>query len=415
MTATMKWVAVLLLCLIAGAVSARPIPPLGTGHTAVLPGFYVSPSGSDANPGTLAQPFLTPAKCAATLKSAAAKTCYFRAGTYTLAAQIVVGSGESYLGYPYDAAQSAIVDTTGLSSQHGIVCTTGCQNVVVQNLTINGEPQLSTYSALFFSGGFNGIYIQSNLLQDTTCARNKVFAQFFNGSNLYIRGNTISGCAAGSGGTSDTISAVWNTGSAYSGVTISDNVVSGCNRFCVELSAQSGSKDLVHIDRNTFTNWDGGATSGTCSPAGSAAIAAVSDVGPTASAGTHWGNTFAAASGDKTCTWADELAAGNTSVEQNTLSYAGTGFIIGVNAGTEIENNTMTLLTSGVPTSWTTQRSFDQDGGYNSTEWIGSNTINSGSVTGCPGSGTPGYCGLGFNAYGAQPAVHQPSPIYPPG
>ena len=49
-----------------------PPPPVGV--------FYVSPTGSDSNPGTMTQPFLTIQKCATSVGSGS--TCQVRAGTY---------------------------------------------------------------------------------------------------------------------------------------------------------------------------------------------------------------------------------------------------------------------------------------------------------------------------------------------
>lgn len=45
--------------------------------------FYVSPTGSDSNPGTRVSPFLTLAKCQLAMQSGT-KTCYFRAGIYSV-------------------------------------------------------------------------------------------------------------------------------------------------------------------------------------------------------------------------------------------------------------------------------------------------------------------------------------------
>ena len=42
--------------------------------------YFVAPNGSDTNPGTISQPFLTIQKCASTVASGS--TCYLRAGTY---------------------------------------------------------------------------------------------------------------------------------------------------------------------------------------------------------------------------------------------------------------------------------------------------------------------------------------------
>jgi hypothetical protein len=57
---------------------AEPVPPIGDPTMAQ---YYVSPSGSDSNPGTIDKPWKTPAKAAATAK--AGDTVLFRAGSYS--------------------------------------------------------------------------------------------------------------------------------------------------------------------------------------------------------------------------------------------------------------------------------------------------------------------------------------------
>ena len=48
--------------------------------------LYVSPSGSDSNPGTISQPFATPQKAFSVMASG--DTIYLRGGTYNLSAQL---------------------------------------------------------------------------------------------------------------------------------------------------------------------------------------------------------------------------------------------------------------------------------------------------------------------------------------
>lgn len=52
----------------------------GGGGTTSTVSYYVAPNGSDSNPGTITQPFLTIQKCATTFASGSA--CQIRAGTY---------------------------------------------------------------------------------------------------------------------------------------------------------------------------------------------------------------------------------------------------------------------------------------------------------------------------------------------
>jgi hypothetical protein len=96
--------------------------------------FYVSPKGSDRNPGTLSLPFLTPAKCQSAMERASSKTCYLRAGTYKLSATLPLtssDSGETWQYYPSDGVDTAILNGddslgTGISIERSA------------NVTING-------------------------------------------------------------------------------------------------------------------------------------------------------------------------------------------------------------------------------------------------------------------------------------
>ncbi|MBF0457090.1 MAG: hypothetical protein HQK99_04260 [Nitrospirae bacterium] len=52
----------------------------GFAASAYAANYYVATNGSDSNPGTISQPFLTIQKCAST--AASGSVCYIRAGTY---------------------------------------------------------------------------------------------------------------------------------------------------------------------------------------------------------------------------------------------------------------------------------------------------------------------------------------------
>ena len=72
---------------LAALLAAGALTGLGLGEgRAAAADYYVSPTGSDSNPGTMAQPFLTVQKGAAT--GVAGDTVWFRAGTYKSSKQI---------------------------------------------------------------------------------------------------------------------------------------------------------------------------------------------------------------------------------------------------------------------------------------------------------------------------------------
>ena len=117
------------------------------------PGFNVSTSGNDANPGTLAAPFATFAKAQAAMQaSSTIKTTYVRGGTYTPSA-VVVGGGpttaaiyltpadnsETWSYYPGDGDSTAVINgraTQGCLNSSGL--TYGLWIEGGSNITVNG-------------------------------------------------------------------------------------------------------------------------------------------------------------------------------------------------------------------------------------------------------------------------------------
>jgi hypothetical protein len=85
--------------------------------------FYVSPSGSDANPGTLAAPWRTLAKAMATLT--AGQTAYLRAGTYQEATNVSCSSSYNALTWSRSGTASAPITIAGYpGEEHQVVVKT---------------------------------------------------------------------------------------------------------------------------------------------------------------------------------------------------------------------------------------------------------------------------------------------------
>src|SRR5215472_7105606 len=81
------------------------VPGSGSALIPVIPlppGYFVAVSGSDANPGTIGQPFATIQKAITTIVNAGVgsqqRTIYVRGGTYSFASQSSVGlcSGSTF-------------------------------------------------------------------------------------------------------------------------------------------------------------------------------------------------------------------------------------------------------------------------------------------------------------------------------
>jgi parallel beta-helix repeat protein len=123
--------------------------------------FYVAPTGSDTNPGTLAQPWGTLRHAVAQLR--AGDTLYLRGGTYTGAANVIdsqtasVPSGTSWAsavtiaGYPGEVA--AMQPPNNMSA---IRLTTGAPHYLVfQDFEIN----MTNNTVVAHSGGADGVYV----------------------------------------------------------------------------------------------------------------------------------------------------------------------------------------------------------------------------------------------------------------
>jgi Ca-dependent carbohydrate-binding module xylan-binding/Right handed beta helix region len=108
----------------------------GAGTTPSGAGFYVSPTGSDSNPGTLAAPFATLAKAQQAMEGSSTKTTYVEGGTYHLTSTLTLTSadnGESWDYYPASGVDSAIL--TGGGSLTTMI-ELGANNVTIDGLTI---------------------------------------------------------------------------------------------------------------------------------------------------------------------------------------------------------------------------------------------------------------------------------------
>jgi hypothetical protein len=100
--------------------------------------FYVSPSGSDGNAGTLAAPFKTLTQAKAAMRASSTnKTAYLRSGTYPLSATLSLGvadNGETWQTYPSDPVDSAVLDGGSAQGVNGIVINGG-SNITIAGMT----------------------------------------------------------------------------------------------------------------------------------------------------------------------------------------------------------------------------------------------------------------------------------------
>ncbi len=170
--------------------------------------YYVSTSGNDNNPGTMAVPFRTISK-AATVATAGA-TVYVMGGVYneyvTLANSGTMGSPITFQSYP---GQTAIIDGTGLavSGTKGLVTISGARSYI----TVSGFEIRNLSSAsgvpcgVYISGSGTGVQIQNNLIHNivTTKGTGNACGLFAYGtsqtpiSGLVVNGNELNNLQTG--------------------------------------------------------------------------------------------------------------------------------------------------------------------------------------------------------------------------
>lgn len=161
--------------------------------------YYISTTGSDSNPGTLAQPFLTLTKAQTAMQSGA-KTTYIRVGTYMLSASLTFTSsdnGESWQNYP---GEVPVID--GAS---GGVPTTGYNFTLISpsNMTFQGLTfqNMTGVASMYGAGDFVGSSwsnITWNLDTFLNCAYECIMASTAFSST--ITNDTFNGLTGADGG-----------------------------------------------------------------------------------------------------------------------------------------------------------------------------------------------------------------------
>jgi hypothetical protein len=134
----------------------------GAGTPVSGPGFYVSPNGSDSNPGTLDAPFATLAHAQQAMENSSIKTTYVEAGTYNLTSTITLSgadSGETWQYYPANGVNSAILDGGGTLSP--IFNLENASNVTIDGL------KLQHFGAMgILVGGTQGTINNNNTIEN---------------------------------------------------------------------------------------------------------------------------------------------------------------------------------------------------------------------------------------------------------
>lgn len=364
---------------------------LASKPSVMVPSFYVATTGSDSNPGSFTQPFLTFSRAGSAMNSSSTKITNIRSGTYNFTGAWVPSSNQSWFGYPGDPANSATLNLPVSGS--GVF---GASNLTIKNLTINSSANDGGAALLF--GDCPNLVVQSCL---GTITRYQQWIEVFRpGGGLRIQGNNLTGPTIGNNGTQGIflINIVVANGANFNdsaGYIISDNTLVG-GTFPIQVQCQNvnGVWSNWHCDRNNLTGWGS-----SVSTIGNEGISWVGSSNSACTLNTCTGNVMTQGAGAFTGGGIEAASAGCT--YQNNVMTANFGFSIAGTFNSRYLGNTIN----------STSMAFSNDGsGYTAavatTVEVDTNTIN-GTPTAGAGSPTnlsplPSGSGQPINAPSAQ-------------
>lgn len=178
---------VLLLTCIPGIISCGGDNPEGPG-----PGgentYYVSPGGSDANPGTYSEPWLTITKAAVTLT--AGDSVFIRQGTYyervVPANSGTSGSRITYAAYPGEQATVDGSSVTIPGEWGGLFEISGLSYITVSDLRVINAGSADNHSGILIESA-NNVIIQNCYTYNTVSSGIAVWES----SNIVLEGNEV--------------------------------------------------------------------------------------------------------------------------------------------------------------------------------------------------------------------------------
>lgn len=225
--------------------------------TGVATDYYVSTTGNDANAGTLASPWRTVGKAAASI--GAGDTCYIRGGSYVERVTVsnkhgTVSAPMTFMSYPGENAsieQTSVNPPTGLSALLTIV---NSDYIIFKNLEFQNHKTSTATKDLFgiyIHGACNGVQIRNNKIHDiwnyTTSSSGNAhgIAAYGDSStainNLVIDGNEIHHCLLGS---SETVALNGNV----TNFTVTNNLIHDCNNIGIDFIGFEGVNSNSSLD-----------------------------------------------------------------------------------------------------------------------------------------------------------------------
>lgn len=235
--------------------------------------YYVSPTGSDSNPGTLAAPFLTLSHAQLVMEGPGnPKMLLLRAGTYPSTALTFTSAdnGETWAYYPPDGYNSAILDggSIGMNTGTNIVNINGASNITISGLTIqnfrnwgigiHGGPADPVGGFPTAAPTASDVTIIYNIIKNGFTDNNTSTANSgWSGGGIYASGSTtnlriLNNAVLNQYGSgirvipTDT-SGTTNPNGNYNGLTISNNV-------CLETNQATGDNGAIYIQDTNFNS-----------------------------------------------------------------------------------------------------------------------------------------------------------------
>jgi parallel beta-helix repeat protein len=197
--------------------SPSPTPTPGSSGKA----YYVSPTGNDGNPGTLAAPWKSLQKAADTVP--AGSTIYMRGGTHGPFVMRRSGTSSAPITFTAYGTEKPVVD--GKKAVPYTIKIVGASYVRFTNLTIQGSFDNGYSGAGITAENSSYVEIRNNLIVD-----NKAWGvRSFNSTHVTIDGNEVSQNAVGI-----------HVGRAGQGTTVTNNLVHTNNKMIVNTANISG-------------------------------------------------------------------------------------------------------------------------------------------------------------------------------
>jgi hypothetical protein len=298
----------------------------------------------------------------------AGTTIVFKAGVYDVSRVINLKSGVSLQGEAGAKLQS--------NGKAGIFQGLGVHDVNISGFTFDGKNGGPSNSGAIYldssTGGGSGtpsnnIHITNNTFQNWTNNSGSNL-WLWHTQNTYVQGNTFKNGWEAVGWSTDKGAPPMNN------LVVSNNVITGMKYIGIETAFDSTVSN-VHIDYNKISN------------IGDMSISFVEgETGGKVMSGTVKGNQIDGAnSGGTLVELGNYNGPFNVTVSDNVLSNHEWGMMFSHTAGMAVLNNKFVNV----------ENPFSDDGGYDGTEWIGTNTVDGAKQVGWPG-----------HNYGPQPALY---------